>query len=364
MDQNSGEIKSLGMKKNKNHQWPLTGARYIYLLAGLVFLTGAGLLFWFGLQYFSARIGANAIVNFTNTEKKKEDCQFRRVLDGSCVKTANEINPRLVSVMVDNHPDALPQSGLDKASIVYEAPVEGSFTRFMALFPVDASVGKVGPIRSARPYHLDWLQEFGRPVYMHVGGSPEALDLVKQKNILDYNEFYNGAYYWRDLKRTAPHNIFTGSRQWQKIWDNNSARSVVNYSGWLFSTSSDYYFSSSEQNGEKIILAFNSKYTVEWRYVSSTKQYERFQYGGVHLMENNAKIFADTVVVQETSMKVIDEEGRRKINTLDGGKAVVYLEGSAIVGAWNKIDGKTRFYVGGNEIKLKPGKIWVEVISN
>lgn len=339
--------------------------KYIYFLSALIFLTGLGLLFWFGWQYFSMRIGANAIMDFTNIEKKK-DCDYRRVLDGVCVKTANEINPRLVGVMIDNHPDALPQAGLDKANVVYEAPVEGSFTRFMALFPVDASADKVGPIRSARPYYLDWIAEYGDALYMHVGGSDKALDLIKQKNILDYNEFYNGVYYWRDAKRIAPHNIFTDSQNWQKIWDNNSARSLSIYSGWVFSTSSDYNFTGNEQNGEKIILPFNSKYTVEWRYLHDIKQYERLEYGEAHVMENSAKIFADTVIAQETAMKVIDEEGRKQIDTVVGGKATVYLEGKAIAGFWNNgIDGRTRFYKNSDEeIKLKSGKIWIEIISS
>lgn len=337
--------------------------KYIYFLSVLIFLTGLGLLFWFG--WSAMRIHTNVIVDFTSKEKQ-EACDYRRALDGVCVKTAKELSPRLVAVMIDNHPDALPQSGLDQASVVYEAPVEGSFTRFMALFPVGAEVNKVGPVRSARPYYLDWLQEFGNPIYLHVGGSPEALDLIKQKNILDYNEFYNGAYYWRDANRAAPHNVFTDSSEWQKIWDKNSARPTADFSGWVFSTSSDYHFDGKEQNGEKIILLFNSKYTVEWHYATSTKQYERFQYGGEHLMENNAKIFADTVIVQETVMKVIDEEGRREINTTDGGKAIVYLEGRAIIGAWNNgIDGRTRFYKNNDEeIKLKSGKIWIEIVNS
>ncbi len=339
--------------------------KYIYFLSALIFLTGLGLLFWFGWEYFSLRIGTKAIVNFTNIEKR-EECEFRRVLDGVCVKTAKEMNPRLISIMIDNHPEALPQAGLDKANIVYEVPVEGSFTRFMAIFQVDAEVKKVGPVRSARPYYLDWLQEFGNPLYLHVGGSPEALDLIKQKNILDYNEFYNGAFYWRDSQRAAPHNVFTDSSRWQKIWDSNSARPAVNYSGWIFSTSSDYNFTGQEQNGAEIILPFNSKYTVEWHYATSTSQFERWQYGEAHKMENGAGILADTVIVQEVSVKVIDEEGRKEINTVDGGKALVGIEGRVIVGFWgNGVDGRTRFYNDQNEeIKLKPGKIWVEIVSS
>ena len=41
---------------------------------------------------------------------------------------------RPVAVMYNNIINAIPHSGIDNAGIVYEAPVEGSITRLMALF--------------------------------------------------------------------------------------------------------------------------------------------------------------------------------------------------------------------------------------
>jgi len=56
-----------------------------------------------------------------------------------------------VAVVIDNDILARPQAGLGRASLVYEAPVEGRMTRYLAIFPADADLSAVGPVRSARP---------------------------------------------------------------------------------------------------------------------------------------------------------------------------------------------------------------------
>jgi hypothetical protein len=81
-------------------------------------------------------------------------------LDGMPVTDASKQVPNTVGVMIDNHPDAYPQSGLVDARVVYEAPVEGGITRYMAIFDASQTSTKAGPVRSARPYYLDWIREY------------------------------------------------------------------------------------------------------------------------------------------------------------------------------------------------------------
>ncbi|HTT86353.1 MAG TPA: DUF3048 domain-containing protein, partial [Acidimicrobiales bacterium] len=54
-----------------------------------------------------------------------------------------------LAIKVDNYPAARPQSGLNDADIVFEEPVEGGITRFVAVFQCQPA-SLVGPIRSAR----------------------------------------------------------------------------------------------------------------------------------------------------------------------------------------------------------------------
>ncbi|MFZ2979004.1 MAG: DUF3048 domain-containing protein, partial [Candidatus Magasanikiibacteriota bacterium] len=210
---------------------------FVYALAGLVFVVGLSLIIFFGYQYFSHKNFGTAIINLDNqtTSSTPANCNYRRILDGVCVAMQTDINPKLVAVMIENHSEARPQSGLVDASIVYEAPVEANYTRFLAIYPADTTVNKIGPVRSARPYYLDWLGEYGTPMYMHVGGSPNALEIIKTRNIFDLNEFYRGWYYWRSEDRSAPHNTYTSSELWNKALATYSdSYTDSEYEGWQF----------------------------------------------------------------------------------------------------------------------------------
>ncbi|RLC31408.1 DUF3048 domain-containing protein, partial [Candidatus Woesebacteria bacterium] len=65
---------------------------------------------------------------------------------------------RPIAIIVENHADARPQSGLSKADIVYEAVAEGGITRFLGIYYCGAAAEDViaSPVRSARVYFIDW----------------------------------------------------------------------------------------------------------------------------------------------------------------------------------------------------------------
>ena len=118
--------------------------------------------------------------------------------------SAEEANLQPYAVMIDNHPDARPSSGLAAANLVFEVPVEGGMTRYMAVFDATTTVDQIGPVRSARPYFVELADALGA-VYAHVGGSPDGLNLITSlPKFRDLNEFWNGKYFWRSAKRDAP----------------------------------------------------------------------------------------------------------------------------------------------------------------
>jgi hypothetical protein len=81
---------------------------------------------------------------------------------------------RPLTVMIENHEESRPQSGLSYADVVYEAVAEGGITRFLSVFYCGVSAQDViiGPVRSVRVYYLDWASEYGRyPLFAHVGGA-------------------------------------------------------------------------------------------------------------------------------------------------------------------------------------------------
>ena len=81
--------------------------------------------------------------------------------------------------MIDDQADARPQSGFTSASIVWQAPAEGRIPRYMAIY-AEGTPPSVGPIRSSRYYFIAWAAEW-RALYVHVGGSPQALSTLAAK---------------------------------------------------------------------------------------------------------------------------------------------------------------------------------------
>ena len=134
-------------------------------------------------------------------------------LTGLLVPKAAAIRP-VVAVMLDDHVDARPQSGLASADVVWQAPAEGGIPRFMALFSSKAPTS-IGPVRSARLYFVAWAAEEGA-VYVHAGGSPGALgELYRTGNGTTVWNVEGLAYvegsFWRTTDRWAPHNLYTSS---------------------------------------------------------------------------------------------------------------------------------------------------------
>jgi hypothetical protein len=289
-----------------------------------------------------------------------EKCENFSKLTGLCVAEAGLVSPPVVAVMVENIPDAYPLYGLNDASIVYEAPVEGGITRFMAIYSVSSTVEKAGPVRSARPYYLDWASEYGDALYMHCGGSPDGLDDIADRNIFDANEFYRGSYFWRDSARVAPHNLFTSSENWQKYLSvYGGKRTTRDWVGFKFGV-----MATNTESVVKLDLAYLKRFVVGWQYSAPSTTYERLLNDELFLDDKNQPITVDNIVVQFASVSVLDEVGRRKIVTIGSGDARVFRNGQMIRATWKKENesSRTKFIdANGNEIAFTPGRTWIMV---
>ncbi len=299
-----------------------------------------------------------------STPTVSKEYKYFSQLNGEGVESRRDIQPQVVGAMIDNHPDAWPaQGGLGEAKVVYEALAEGGTTRYLAFFSSEQSADTVGPIRSARPYFIDWIREYGDALYLHSGGSPEALDYIKKINLFDANEFWWGKYYWRSEGVPAPHNLFTNASRWQVlIRDAGRLASSTSWQGWRFVTSSEPRTDGEPAAG--VLIPFSSQYKVRWQYQADIESYSRF-INDEAVGSGADNLTAATVIVQFVPTKIIDEEGRRQLATVGGGEARVFSGGRMIRGRWAKTSptARTRFYTPlGEEIPLTPGKIWIEVV--
>ncbi len=332
----------------------------LHIASGALIISGIALLAWF---FVHANYRASAWIDEDFVPEEARVVCSPRIIDGMCVTPGTE-KPKLVAVMIENHLDARPQSGLSRAAVVYEAPVEGNYSRFMAIFPLGEEVDKVGPVRSARPYFLDWAREFGKPMYMHVGGSPDALQELRSTTYFDFNEFSRGSYFWRSRDRYAPHNTYTSSEQWARGWEDfGSDTFSFSNESWLYGE----VVPCTTTCTTSIVASFAPPvYRAEWKYATTTEKYTRYQLNKPHVDQDGTQISANTLVVQYVTTVVLDAELRIEMDTVGEGNAIVFTKGNKVEGTWKKIsrDSKTRFYdSNGVEIPFTPGKIWIEVVN-
>ncbi|MEA1963206.1 MAG: DUF3048 domain-containing protein, partial [Patescibacteria group bacterium] len=306
-----------------------------------------------------------------------------RMIDGAYVEEEFK-NVYPIAVMIDNHPNARPAYGLEKAQLVIEAEAEGGTTRYMAFFAGNENVEKIGPVRSARPYFVDWSKELSA-LYAHVGGSPEALAKMAQEKILHINEFYNGTYFWRDTARDAPHNVYSSLANLWKYLEKKEL-SEAEYSVWKYRDESAAAKTMADKYGESLTEAATmsaaaeimddkeditinfllSEFKVDWEYISEQNNYLRYLGGKKQIVSGNREIFAKNVIIQYVDSKVLDEEMRQEFQHIGNGYALVCMDGVCEKGFWRKknLNSRTKFYnLEDNQFEFNRGTTWIEVVN-
>jgi len=286
----------------------------------------------------------------------------RHPLTGEILPEPLKVLPQVFGIMIENSADAWPLSGLDQAFLVIEAPVEGNIPRFIAFFSEDQDVKKIGPVRSARPYYLEWNAEFNG-IYGHVGGSPEALDDIAKQGTLDLNQFFQSEYYYRDERtRYAPHNVYTTMDDLKnatiEIDEKYKDSAAPKYDSWSFTDG----VSASSMAGETSILWGNG-YDIRWNYDPATNMYHRSQGGNTYTANN--------IVIIATDIGIIpgDEKGRRTVRTLGEGAVTILKNGTRNSAPWTwkktSASDRMRFYdETGKEVTMNAGKTWIEVVDD
>ncbi len=285
---------------------------------------------------------------------------LRHPLTGEVVSEA--VKPAVFAVMVENSTDVRPQSGVEDAFLVYEVPVEGNITRWMALFGADQKIDEIGPVRSARPYFVEWALPWGA-LYAHVGGSPASLELLRELDgVTNLDEFFNAGQFWRSSRALAPHNVFTESSRLNGAWDELSEASPA-YHARLFKEPAK---EGNRGVAQRVTVPFgHADYDAVWAYNPETNRYVRSQSGKESAMYSGKAIEAANVAVLWTTISTIDAEGRKNIATVGDGAARFFQDGKVIEGTWRraKQDASLRFFnSAGVQVTWNPGQTWVEVL--
>lgn len=310
---------------------------------------------------------SNQVVNDTKVEKVTEDAhkgEARSKITGKWIDEKDADNVPF-AVMYSNIADAMPQSNIGTADVVFESLVEGGITRLCCLFDNQTQLEKIGPVRSCRTYYLLFAKEF-EAVYVHFGYSEYAADYLKQDQFhsLDgmvYCDFY------RSDDRIAPHNAYTS---WKGILASAQAReySTVypdNYqSPFLFNT--DDKKDVDLNQGAAVCKTFQPGYPYNkpwFEYNETSKTYDRFQFEGPQIdRETGQQLTFKNILVKYVEPDYYDN-GTPNYKINGTGKGLYITDGKAVEVTWKKdseTEGPTQyFYSDGSQVVMNQGKTYI-----
>ncbi|MCL4378613.1 MAG: DUF3048 domain-containing protein [Actinobacteria bacterium] len=289
------------------------------------------------------------------------------------------LNSRPIAIMIENSPDARPQSGLINADVVFEVVDEGGVTRFVSVFSsYDAAV--VGPVRSARPYYAEIARSFD-PIYVFWGTAPQFYKVVEDlglnyltplgdesgnssisANFIDNN----GIDSKRDSTRVAPHNAYMFTPRIKEL------AKKAGYSldgGQSPLTFKEDAAETDRGNISKVTVDFSSpQFKAEFDYNSNTNTYLKSVAGSPSMdRESGKQIELNNVIVMVTDIANSgDSAGHMIVRTTQQGIAYYFLDGKVMTGKWMRnsaLEPFTFIDQDGNTVLFNRGKTWVAVVS-
>ena len=363
-------------------------------------------------------VGMTACGSSEEAEAPPEPEPVFNPLTGEEVESVQDMPVRPVIVSIDNVGDAVPQSNLSYADMIYEFPVEGLQTRLEAVF-YTKHPEFVGPVRSTRPYFVDLTREY-QGVFVAYGWSPDAKKYLHEKHVPWINGMVHTDLFYRVHDKAAPHNAYI---KWEEIekhasksgdWFSEDKRKEIRpfrFAGVneeqadkaladeiaeleaekqaeeqaeegatteettvAETQASETTETQAEEKKEPVkpklcdAVKFDYSYShCSFEYDAEKGNYKRFVKGSPYIdKESEKQIKCKNIIVQKVSSKVLDAKGRLDIDMCKGGKALLFTDGKVIKGTWTRsdLDHRTVFMdKNGEQFTLTPGKTWVEVVD-
>lgn len=309
-------------------------------------------------------------------EPEEEIPANQNLLTGLGDLSEEAIGKRPVAVMVNNIPAAMPQYGVEQADVIFEIPVEGDQTRFMALYADYTKLPKICAIRSCRYYFPAFSQGFDA-FYVNWGIDDSIADYLQSLGLDQYDGMNNpGGLFGRDEERQkAGYPLeHTG------YFDGTRFASVVQAEGKRTDLADDKKDTAFRFNGmseqlkpaggdcTKVDINFGAQ-SATLTYDEASKTYKKDNSGEPQIDGKTGNQLAFTnVFVLETSISVRDDVGHKELDWQGGmDSAGYYISNGGIQkihwakeanNEWSRL----RFYdENGQEISINRGKTYIAV---
>lgn len=303
----------------------------------------------------------------SDTKKPSNDNQNQTDVKNLKIVDANS-KSRPYAVMINNISVARPlQSGLQDAYLMYEIIVEGGITRYMALF-MDQNTTRIGSIRSARHYFLDYALE-NDAIYVHHGQSPQAQNDFSALGV-DRIVVDNSKTGWRDksLKVASEHTLFTSI---EKLNNGLGSKRTTRNNNLLLNYSVDEIDMASldgAASATNIIIPYSNSYVTSYTYDAENGYYLRSVNGKAHTDYVTKKQYhfknIITYQVKNTTLNDGENKGRQDIENIGSGEGYYITNGYSIPIKWVKESRKSQtkyYYTDGKEIDVNDGNTFIQI---
>jgi len=291
-------------------------------------------------------------------------------LDGLPISPA-AAKQHVIAVMIDDLSPARPQSGFTSASVVWQAPAEGGIPRYMMMFQENVPKD-IGPVRSSRYYYIAWAAEW-KAVYVHAGGSPQAIQTLRAKGsgqwVYNIDQFRYSGSFRRVTYRFAPHNLYSTGKQLRALAAHVKATKAPGPPVWRFAPDAPL---AARPVGGRIEVDYPDNHII-YKYDRASNTYIRYVSGGKKEVDASSKqvVAPKNVVIIKMKFGPLTSDPQTYKHRLEAqvtgsGTAYISTNGRTIKGTWRKksITAPTLFYDSkGNPVTLTAGQTFVQVMK-
>ena len=310
-------------------------------------------------------IGFGGFYLFNNFDEVKEKITEEPIKKLKIVDEDSKTRP--IAVMINNNHVAWPHAGLNDAYLAYEILAEGGITRIMALFK-DKDTEKIGSVRSARPYYLDYALE-NDAIYVHYGWSDKAKSDISSLGVDNINGLTASSVFWRDssLNKATEHTVFTSMEKINEYskehgYDRDTDKDL------LLNYSVDEIDLSKREDAIKadtVFMKYSYYTTTSYEYDSEKKVYKRYMSDTPHVDAVTGDQYTfKNIIITPIETHTYDSYGRLELDNIGSGEGYFITLGYAIPITWSKDSRSSQTVyknMDGEEIKVNDGNTFIQI---
>lgn len=310
-------------------------------------------------------IGFGGFYLFNNFDEVKEKVTEEPIKKLKIVDEDSKTRP--IAVMINNNHVAWPHAGLNDAYLAYEILAEGGITRIMALFK-DKDTEKIGSVRSARPYYLDYALE-NDAIYVHYGWSDKAKSDISSLGVDNINGLTASSVFWRDssLNKATEHTVFTSMEKINEYSKENGYDRDTDKDLLLNYSVDEIDLSKREDaiKADTVFMKYSYYTTTSYEYDSEKKVYKRYMSDTPHVDAVTGDQYTfKNIIITPIETHTYDSYGRLELDNIGSGEGYFITLGYAIPITWSKDSRSSQTVyknMDGEEIKVNDGNTFIQI---